>query len=463
MKPLSLATVAEYAGGRLVSGNPERQVTGLSTDSRAVRPGDLFVALKGERFDGHRYVSNVQSLGAIAAVVEQGRGGVTENGFGLVEVEDTLSGLQSLSGRYRESLPAKVVALTGSSGKSSTKEMIASVLAQKFQVHRTEKNFNNHIGLPLTLLGATEDTEIIVAEIGMNHPGEISPLAGLARPDMAVVANVGWAHIEFFESIGQIAEEKRSILKALREGGVAIFNADDPLVRATTLPGGVRGVMAGRHEDAAYRYDQVEVGEGVVEFDLIADGKTVRASIPTAGPHMVRNAILAAAVGGEFGLSLEEIAEGLRRTPLAENRYGAMRFEQGWLVDDTYNANPDSVMAGVDSLGMLSGEGRMVLLFGAMGELGSRSEELHRWVGREAVARGVKVVFALGEDAVNTIDAAREAGLSGDACRWFETHEELAGAYLQLRDASDRVLIKGSRARRMERVMERIRERKVQA
>ncbi|MFZ5806454.1 MAG: UDP-N-acetylmuramoyl-tripeptide--D-alanyl-D-alanine ligase [Verrucomicrobiota bacterium] len=457
MKPLALDIVTQYCGGRLISGRGDLTISLVDTDSRKIQPGSLFVALRGETHDGHDYIQAAVQAGAAAVMVEKE---ISVENVAVIRVEDTLRGLQELARNYRRSLKTRVVGVTGSSGKSSTKEMIASVLSQKFKTHKTEGNLNNHIGVPLTLLACNEDHEWAVVEIGMNHPGEIAPLAAMIQPTIGVVTNVGWTHIWTFENQDALAREKAALLSALPSSGIAVLNADDARVRGMVEMCEARAVLAGEGTVGSYGFDSLRFSGEEVRFELHTRKGSTDVTLQVPAPHMVRNAVLAAAVGGELGLSAEQIARGLEQTKLPPGRCAVHAWKKGWLVDDTYNANPDSMIAGFEMLQVLMGKGRCVALLGAMGELGSYSQPLHEMVGATAAQKGVGLLFALGEDSKWMIQAAQKNGLTKKTARWFKNHEELAEAYVKSAKSDDKILVKGSRSQTMEKVLDLIRAEK---
>lgn len=453
MKNLSVAEIAEMSGGKVVRGEASLKISSVCTDTRAVQPGSLFVALKGERFDGHDFIGEAFSKGAVAALVS--RSDPSAKGA-LIEVEDTLLGLQRFAKTFRLQHNVKIVAVTGSSGKSSTKDMIFSVLSRRFCTHKTQGNFNNHIGLPLTLLALEEKHEFAVVEIGMNHPGEIDPLAALAMPDVAVVTNVGWAHIEAFENQDDIALEKGRLVHALSGNGLAILNGDDDRVRGMAGVTAARTCFAGAGAKNDYRGSDLLLTDSGMKFQLHTPSGTREITLPIQAPHMMGNALLAAAVGAEFGLTLDEIAEGLSQVKLLKGRCQISPYHDGWLIDDTYNANPDSMIAGFEMVRQLPGKGRNVALLGAMGELGKHSRFLHEKVGTAAAEKGIGLLFALGEDSRHTVSAAREAGIP--SCLWFADHKALASSYRSASLPGDRILVKGSRSQTMEHVVTALKE-----
>lgn len=457
MMPLSFRQLADYAGGELVAGNLERCAHVVGTDSRAIQPGSLFVALRGEKYDAHDFVQGAVEAGAVAVMVEKDVE-IKDKEVGVIRVGDTLKGLQRLAGAYRASLKVRVVGVTGSVGKSSTKEMIASVLSQKFNTHKSLGNQNNHIGVPLTLLGIEAEHEWAVVEMGMNHPGELEPLVALARPEVGVVTNVGWTHVWAFEDQDGIAREKSVLMRMLPRSGMAIINADDERTHGMVEVSGARSIFVGEGKDWAYGFENVKVFEEGVEFDLYVRGKMLEMKLNVPAPHMVRNAAFAAAIGGELGLTLDEIASGLAEAQIPPNRCAVQKWHEGWLVDDTYNASPDSMLAGFDMVKSLVGKGRCVALLGAMGELGGYSKRLHEMVGTAAVEKGIQLLFAMGEDSRFMVKAAQKAGLDAKHSRWFPDHEKLAAAYKRSAQQGDRILAKGSRSQKMERVVKLLQE-----
>ncbi|MEM6821144.1 MAG: UDP-N-acetylmuramoyl-tripeptide--D-alanyl-D-alanine ligase [Verrucomicrobiota bacterium] len=455
MKPISLTEVASYSGGQLVRGNGERNVTRVSTDTRDIRPGDLFVALKGDKFDGHDYASVAAEKGALAMIAEQSfdDSGVSED-FALILVQDTLVGLQQLAKGYRASLPTKIIAVTGSNGKTSTKEMIAAALSADFNIHKTPGNLNNHIGVPLTLLGLEEKTDWAVMEVGMNHPGEIGPLANLIMPDITVVTGIGWVHVEAFDSREAIAEEKGDLVRSLSKSGLAVLNGEDPFLKPAKDWTEAELVRVGREDHCEFQIGNIQLTGDGTEFSLTyGQRNNLSVKIPFFGSHMVSNAGLAACAAIKAGATPEAVENGLGAVELPGGRLKLSRWEEGWLLDDTYNASPDSMVAGMDSLCLLQGGGRRVALLGSMAELGSYSENLHHWVGKEAVDKGMELIAAIGPFAEEYRKGALEAGLDPGKVVVCENHEDVARFYLKHRLEDDAVFVKGSRSMAMERVV----------
>jgi UDP-N-acetylmuramoyl-tripeptide--D-alanyl-D-alanine ligase len=451
MDSLSLAQVAAFAGGTVETGNRDATISRVSTDSRTLQAGDLFVPLRGENFDGHKFIQQAAECGAVGAMVEEKWSGKTQENFALVRVADTLIGYQALAAHYRASLPLKVIAITGSNGKTSTKDFVAAVLGRKFRVTKTEGNFNNHVGLPQTMLAAKRDDEIAVWEIGMNHPGEIAALAKLAAPDVAIITNVGIAHIEFMGTRDAIAEEKGALAQAVAVNGTVILNADDPFTESISKRTPAKIVLAGIENGSVRAVDISQSATGS-EFTILEGAHRCRAQLPVPGVHMVQNAILAVAAGRVFGVSIEECAVGLASTPLTKARLQIKEIGGIQFIDDSYNANPDSMKAALRTLMELDSDGRRIAVLGEMGELGTESEGGHREVGEAAAALRVDELIAVGPLGATIARAAVKAGLKNSVA--VNSQEEAAGLLEKNAAPGDLVLIKGSRAARMERVLE---------
>src|SRR5207244_1301420 len=342
MNPLSILQIAELSGAKLEQGDGKIPVERISTDSRTIKKGKLFVALRGENFDGHKFVEATAKAGAAGAIVDLKWNGKVPGKFVIIRAEDTLQAYQNLAANYRKSLSLKVVAITGSNGKTSTKDFTAAVLGRRFHVTKTQGNFNNHVGLPRTILEATSQDEVAVCEIGMNHPGEVAALSKIAAPDVAIITNIGVAHIEFMGSREAIADEKGALVEAVSVGGTVVLNADDPFSARIAARARAKVVLAGT-TDGTIRAAEISQSEDGTEFTILEGAHRCRAQLPVPGLHMVQNALLAVAAGRVFGVSLEECAAGLAAAPLAQARLQIKKIGGVEFIDDSYNANPDSV------------------------------------------------------------------------------------------------------------------------
>src|SRR5216117_4133367 len=410
MNFLTLSQIAQFAGASLSAGDARVVIEKVSTDSRTLKPGELFVALRGENFDGHNFIESAAKAGATGAIVESTWNRKISNNFALIQTKDTLQAYQQLAANYRKSLALKVVAITGSNGKTSTKDFTAAVLARRFRVTKTEGNFNNHVGLPRTILEATSGDEVAVWEIGMNHPGEIAALAKLAAPDVAIITNIGVAHIEFMGSREKIAEEKGALAEAVSTQGTVILNADDPFTGSVASRARGKLILAGSTAGNIRAGEISQSGTGT-DFTILEGAHRCRAQLPVPGLHMVQNALLAVATGRAFGLSLEDCAAGLIAAPLAKARLQIKEIGCVEFIDDSYNANPDSMKAALRTLAELPAEGKRIAIFGEMRELGAESERGHREVGETAATLKIDQLIAIGNGATAIAEGARNAGL----------------------------------------------------
>jgi len=454
MNRLSILEIAEFAGAAVSSGHRKTLIDKISTDSRTLKHGELFVALRGENFDAHSFVESVAKAGAAGAIVDSNWTGKIPENFALIRTEDTLQAYQKLAANYRKSLPLKVVAITGSNGKTSTKDFTAAVLGRRFRVTKTQGNFNNHVGLPRTMLEATSQDEVAVWEIGMNHPGEVAVLAKLAAPDAAIITNIGTAHIEFMGSREAIAAEKGALAQAVGPEGTVILNADDPFSKSIAPSTSAKVILAGTTEGTVRAIEITQSANGT-DFTILEGAHRCRAQLPVPGLHMVQNALLGVAAGRIFGLSLEECAAGLAAAPLTKARLQIKEIHGVQFIDDSYNANPDSMKAALRTLVELDADGKRVAVLGEMRELGSESEQGHREIGETAAALKVDHLITIGNVAATIAQAAEHAGLEKSVA--VRSTSEAADFLRKIAEPGDLVLIKGSRAARTEEVIEQFR------
>ncbi len=459
MEALRLEQIAEWCGGALVRGEPRALALRVGTDSRAARVGDCFVALKGERHDAHEFLPEVARAGAVAAIVQ--RRVVAPSGkLAFIEVDDTLTALQRLAGNYRDSLKLKVVGVTGSNGKTTTKDLCASVLAQKFSIAKTTGNFNNHIGLPLSLLGANAAHAIGVFELGMNHAGEIAALASLAKPDVAVVTNIGRAHIEFLGSRAAIAREKGALVESLGKGGVAVLNADDEWSAGIARRCKGRVITTGIRRAADVRARAVEIGASA-KFTLCfrQTREEARVKLPMLGRHQIYNALQAAAVGRTCNMKIEDIVVGLEQLKAPEMRMQAEQIGNVRIFNDAYNANPDSVEAALAAFRHVRASGRKIIVLGDMMELGEHTQAAHGEVGRLlAEEGGVKVLVTVGAFARVIGKTAIRSGLEDALVVAFDTAADAAKFLKMEARTGDCILLKGSRRVGLEQIVQALRE-----
>ncbi|MBK1829329.1 UDP-N-acetylmuramoyl-tripeptide--D-alanyl-D-alanine ligase [Verrucomicrobiaceae bacterium R5-34] len=451
MKPLSITDIASAIGAELVGTDTGRLIRAVSTDTRSLGEGSLFVALRGDNFDGHHFVSKAVENGAECLLLDILPEEVEDLKVPVLLVKNSLYGLQRLAKWYRDLLDINVIGITGSNGKTSTKDFTSSVLRQKFQVNATKGNLNNHIGLPLSVLATKETDQVCVWEMGMNHAGEIAPLCDIASPDIGIITNVGTAHIEHLGSREGIAEEKASLARALPENGTLIVTAScdfvDYLIGRTTAKVVVTGNCRG-----SVRAENLQINESGSSFDLCIEGEVpAHVELNVSGRHMVNNSLLAAAAGFTLGMTVEEIAAGLNATQLTTGRLRRFVSNGITVIDDTYNANPDSVAAAIETLTDLpvhNGNRRIVVL-GMMAELGVHADAEHLRVGKLAAEKDLQVV-AVGAKAAKIYEGASAVT---DKAVSFDEPVAAAEWLKSFCKEGDRVLFKGSRMAAMENVM----------
>ncbi len=434
--------LARATGGDLRRPGPAGAIV---TDTRRLEPGSWFLALRGDRFDGHEFLDHARMAGCAGVIVDSAP---EDWDRGLLVVPDTLVALQDCARFVRRDLRCPVVGITGSAGKTTTRAMVAEVLSALGRVHQTEGNLNNHIGLPLTLLAAPADVDVLVIEMGMSAPGEIALLQDICQPDLRLITNVSAAHLEGTGSLQGVASCKQELFDGAREGDVLLVNQDDPLVRAMPLPEGVRVVRYGSETgcDLRLRLAQVDAESLDTRVQLeLPDGDTLVARIPSPGHHLALDALAAAAVGWALRVPKEAIAEGLSRYRPVGMR---MRVEQRaglTVLNDAYNANPASMKAALDTLAGLTGRRRVALL-GDMLELGATEAEAHREIAEYAASLGLDLLGLCGPRM-----GAQRPDASGLVRA--EDSQALGAAVAGLLRPGDVVLVKGSRGARMERVL----------
>src|SRR6266403_522627 len=451
MNPLSILQIAELSGAKLEQGDGKTLIERISTDSRTIKEGELFVALRGENFDGHKFVEATAKTGAAGAIVDLKWNGKVPGKFVIIRAEDTLLAYQNLAANYRKALSLKVLAITGSNGKTSTKDFAASVLGRKFRVAKTQGNFNNHVGLPRTILEARSDDEVAVWEIGMNHPGEVAPLAKIAAPDAAIVTKIGVAHREPMVTREAIGKEKGALAETVAAGGTVILKGDEPPSKGIAKRTDAHVIFAGTKEGTV-RAIYIQQSADGSEFTIMEDAHRCRAQLPVPGLHMVQNALLAVAAGRAFGLSLEEAAAGLASAPLTKARLQIKAINGVQFLDDSYNANPDSMKAALQTLVELDADGKRVAVLGEMRELGTETQRGHEEVGEAAASLGVDHLIGIGEMGAVIARAGQKAGLEKTST--IGSTSEAADLLIDIAAPGDLVLIKGSRLARTEDVIE---------
>jgi UDP-N-acetylmuramoyl-tripeptide--D-alanyl-D-alanine ligase len=444
LTPLTLARLAEYGEGRL--DGDDRPVEVVSTDSRTLPPGSLFAALRGEHFDGHDFAAAAAERGAVGLLVERR----LPVALPQILVADTLRALTACARRHRREFDRPVVAVTGSNGKTTTKEMLGSIFGVIGPCLLTRGNLNNHIGVPLTLLGLRREHRYAVIEMGASHRGEIAHLASIAQPTVGLVTNAGAAHLEGFGSLEGVAAAKGELFASLSETGVAVINADDRFAASwKSMAAGRRIVTFGVNQPADFTAHDitttVRTGGVVQEFDLVTPAGSERMQLALAGAHNLRNALGAAAAAHAARVGLADIVTGLAAVRAVKGRLELKQAVNGaLLVDDSYNANPGSLRAGLDACRGF--DGVLWLVLGDMMELGPASRELHAEVGRYAKEAGVARLMAYGTQSRAAVESFGSGG------EWFETIEDLIAEARRSLEPDVVLLVKGSRSNRLERV-----------
>jgi len=453
--------LAAATGGAWTGGTPAG-IVGVSTDTRAIAAGSAFVALRGERFDGHDFLADAARAGASCAVVASDRGASAPAGLPLLLVDDTLTALGAIARLHRLRFSLPVVGVTGSNGKTTTREMIASILATRGPVLKTEGNLNNEVGVPLTLLRLGPEHTAAVVEMGMNHRGEIGRLTAMAEPRVGVVTNAFPAHLEGLGTVDGVADAKGELYKGLPADGVVIANADDPRMLHKARKSGRRVLTfsGGKDREAdVVVLDVLSQDPEGMRFLLGIGTKEVEVRLPLVGEHNAANAAAAAAAALALGCTDREIVRGLAGVRPVGRRLRIERLPSGvLLVDDCYNANPASMKAALRTLRQLAGAGRAVAALGDMLELGPTEGDLHRELGRDAASAGLAALAAFGPRARLALDAALAAGMNPSDAFHTEDPQALAAFVRERLRPGDVLLVKGSRGMKLERLVEALRQ-----
>ena len=450
MKELTLKQIADWCGGKVSARFEHLRVSRMQSDSRKVRSGDLFVALKGAKADGHDFAETAINHGAVAALVSRP---ISEK-LPSIEVEDTLRAYGEIAAGYRKLTGVKVVGITGSVGKTTTKEMTASVLEAAYHTAKTEGNHNNNLGLPMTIMDMPENTEVAVLEMGMNHSGEMEYLSSIARPDLAIITNIGTMHIEHLGTREGILQAKLEIMRGMLDDGVGVFNGDEPLLWNIRAIGKHKKYYYGieNHACDVTATDIVELDDGV-RFVVHGFGQQFELFVPMLGRHAVYNALAATTVGLLLGVKPEQIQarfSSFHNTGMRQKIY----VKNGvTIIEDCYNAGPESTEAALDVLAGIKTDGRRIAVLGDMLELGNRSAAEHYRIGRLAVGKA-DLLLTYGEHSVRTLTGAITGGMNPKTTDHFDTHEDMAHMLKMRVSEGDVVLFKGSRGMRMEKVLQ---------
>ncbi len=446
MKPITLKEIANSCGGKL-HGNENVLVTSIVTDSRQVQSGTLFAAIKGERVDGHKFIAQCIENGAVCTLCED----KPEIDCNYIKVESTLVALKKIAEYYRSLFSMPFIGITGSVGKTSTKEMISSVLSQKFSVHKTQGNFNNELGVPLTIFGLEEDHKIAVIEMGISDFSEMTRLSRIVRPDISVITNIGCCHLENLIDRDGVLKAKTEMLEFLSSDGKMFFCGDDDKLFTIKEHNGIKTIFYGFSDHNEYKAEIISTDlQKGINCRLHLKCGVVEATVPSVESHMIANALCAAAIGEHLGMTLDEIKCGVESYKTVGSRSNIIRKEALTIIDDCYNANPTSVKASVDTLSKFSG--RRIAIIGDMKELGTNENTLHYETGEYIAQKGIDMVVAVGELSKYLFDGAKENG------HYFATVDECIKQIASIIKNGDTVLVKASHSMHFDKIVDALKE-----
>ena len=441
MKEMSLIQIATAVNGTYhgETDNRSKEITGVSIDSRKINTDYLFVPIKGERVDGHDFIAQVAENGALCTLCERPP---VDTSISYILVDSCLQALKDLAKYYRSTLDIKVIGITGSVGKTSTKEMIAAILSQKFKVLKTEGNYNNEIGLPLTIFRIKETHEIAILEMGISNFGEMHTLADIARPDIGIITNIGFAHIEYLKDQAGILKAKTEMFDHLNPDATVVLNGDDALLSTISSVQGRTPVFFGLSDALSVYADNIETkGIRGTSCTLHLPGETIPVNIPLPGTHMVYNALAGAYIGHLLGLTGTQIKIGIASAMPIAGRTNVIKTDSIFIIDDCYNANPASMKGAIDLLSEV--ETRSVAILGDMFELGDEKETMHHEIGTYASRRNVDLICCVGELSKHMYHGAKEAATTSQV-HYFPTKDELLEGLPVLLEAQDTILVKAS-------------------
>ena len=437
--------------GKLLLGNPDEILTGLSTDTRKIKKGELFLAIKGEKFDGHSFILDAVAKGAGGVLVQEG--GITNANFKLpdvsfISVSDSIKAFGDIGNFHRSRFSIPVISITGSNGKTTTKEMLSAILSKKFNALKSFGTENNNIGVPLTLMRLTGEHGIAVLEMGANHLGEIKRLSEIARPAIAIITNIGPSHLEYLEDLDTVFKAKAEILEHMGPGAKLILNADDEYLR--TIKTSLKITWFGFDKKADFYADKINLEPDGISFRLNGEWDI---SLGVLGRHNIYNALAAIACAWDFGISIDDIKPALKEFKVPNMRMEVKRFGGIKIINDTYNANPQSMKQAIEALRDMVTDGRKILIAGDMLELGTFSGRFHHLVGKQAAESGFDLIVAVGKLAEHISAGAQEAGMSQRKIKLCAVTKEAREKVATLIKKGDTILVKGSRAMRMEEIV----------
>lgn len=456
MQMIKCNEVIEATNGKLISGRTDTEFLNVSTDSRTIKNGELFIPIKGERFDGHDYIKNAFCSGAAGTITQRDIENVDKEAVKgvIIKVDDTLKSLKKLALYYRQKFKIPFIGITGSVGKTGTKDMISCILAQECNVLKTEGNFNNEIGVPLTIFNLEPYHEVAVLEMGMSNFGEISSLTSIVRPKVVVITNIGMSHIENLGSRQNILKAKMEILEGVPRDGLVVLNGDDSLLY------GLKGfldkhtVYYGMDEGLDYQaYNIQNAGESGVYFDINIRDREYKIHIPLPGVHNVHNTLAAIAVATEMGMPIDRIIEGIKNFTPDKMRLNIISYNGIKIINDTYNANPQSMEAALKVLKDINSSKRRIAVLGDMLELGEWAYDAHFNLGKFAISLGIDYIITVGQNGKNIAEGALEAGARYDKVRTFSDNAEALKFLKSFVTNDDVILIKGSRGMQMEEIV----------
>ncbi len=449
MIKITIKETAEVTGGELISSSPDEIVSGFSIDSRTVKPGQLFIAVKGENFDGHDFISEAFRAGAkgfiVSCLSKENR--ETPPGHVIV-VNDTVSAMGKLAGYIRSRKDLPVVCIAGTNGKTTVKDILSHILSVKFRVLASKRSYNNIIGLSLTLFELEDAYDMVILEVGTNHPGEIEELGKIARPNTAIITNIGRAHLESFGCKKDIFNEKASLLKYLSDGGKVFLNGDDPFLKDIDLKA-MSKIFFGISKNSDYWINSIS--QGLSGYDFSVNNESY--FVPLDGVHNVYNAAVSVTVAKELGVSYKDIKERLNSISLSGGRLEKSRVNGRMFINDAYNANPDSFECALRVLKDNYNNGKTVVVAGDMLELGDNSSLFHRLIGRDIAGKEINYLVTLGNKAGEIAEGAIEAGMSEGNVVKAKDHQDAARILKEITDLGSTILLKGSRSTKMEEVL----------
>lgn len=454
---LNIQEIAKNINGKLI--NPKENITinGVSTDSRNIVRGNLFIPLIGEHFDGHSFVMQATEAGALATLWQENVPLDSSHNIPIIMVSDTLIALQNLASWYRQIINPIVIGVTGSNGKTTTKDLITAILTTKYKVHKTKGNLNNHIGVPLTLLRMPEETEVAVIEMGMSNIGEIERLSLIAKPDIAVLTNIGESHLEFLKTRENITKAKLEILKGLKEDGVAILPGDEPLIRLIFSKSEQNRSIIWVGETDKNDVYPIKIEMVNTEGIRFIDSHNDQYYIPLLGVHNVSNALMAIQIGKKLSVSIQDIQKGLNNIELTGMRLEKVNGKKGYLIlNDAYNASPTSMKASLQLLASLGEFKQRVAILGDMLELGEYAETFHEEIGKKCAEINLDYLIVTGKMGKSLVKAAKENGIKENKVKYFDDINLIPKFIFENVSTEAVILVKGSRGIKLERIVNQI-------